>query len=118
MSLLTSTIDVADLTKYLTKSAADTYADPDRVDVRYEAHIDRLPMSWPRTVSPVSCGSLRSGIFGLVVPVWFPASQPGGRSRRPTLASNGASPAGLRVGSVGRADSVLVQDIGDRCLKT
>ncbi len=30
------------LTKYLTKSAADTYADPDHVDDRYEAHIDRL----------------------------------------------------------------------------
>jgi hypothetical protein len=30
------------LTKYLTKSAADTYSDPGHVDDKYEAHIDRL----------------------------------------------------------------------------
>jgi hypothetical protein len=30
------------LTKYLTKSVAETHADPDRIDPAYEAHIDRL----------------------------------------------------------------------------
>jgi hypothetical protein len=30
------------LTKYLTKSVAETHADPDHVDPAYEAHIDRL----------------------------------------------------------------------------
>ena len=30
------------LAKYLTKSVADTYADPEHPDPGYEAHIDRL----------------------------------------------------------------------------
>ena len=51
------------LTKYLTKSVSDTYADPDDPDAAYEAHIDRLHehVRW-LPCSPACANWLRYGI--------------------------------------------------------
>jgi hypothetical protein len=84
------------LTKYLTKSVADTYADPDGevVDVAYEAHIDRLHAQLRYLPCSPECANwLRYGIQPKNPP---PASYPVGappigrcpiagrtRSRRP-----------------------------------